>query len=153
VFTAVVRTDELLTGMLIGIALTTAAASLVLAVSGDVSGAVLVAVAAAAFLLRARLFVTVRQRLPLLGAGVAGFALLVAGLLDQGRAPTATVVGVVVAGVALGVALAGARYAARPPSPYLGRAADLLDALCVVSVVPLACAVLGLFGLARGLAG
>jgi len=48
------------------------------------------------------------------------------------------------------VAVAGARYAERPPSPYLGRAADVLDVLCVVSVLPIACAVLGLYGAARG---
>jgi nitroreductase len=57
------------------------------------------------------------------------------------------------AGTALVVALAGARYAERAPSPYLGRAADVLDALCVVSAVPLACAVLGLYSLVRSLAG
>jgi type VII secretion integral membrane protein EccD len=153
VFDAVARTDELLTGMLLGIALATGGAALVLAGSGDVSGGPLVAVAAAAFLLRARLFVTVRQRLPLLGAGLAAFGLLAAGLLRAGDATTGTVIGVVTAAVALVVAVAGTRYATQPPSPYLGRAADVLDALCVVSVVPLACAVLGLFGLARGIAG
>ncbi|HTJ37375.1 MAG TPA: hypothetical protein VL738_29450, partial [Dactylosporangium sp.] len=37
--------------------------------------------------------------------------------------------------------------AVRPASPYVGRAADLLDTLCVVAVIPLACAVVGLYGL------
>ena len=153
VYAAVARTDELLTGMLLGVGLAAGGTALVLVDRRDVSGEVLVAVAATAFLLRARLFVTVRHRLPLLGAGLAGFALLAAGLLRTGSAQTGTVAGIALAAVALGVALAGARYATRPPSPYLGRAADVLDALCVVSVVPLACAVLGLYGLARGLAG
>ena len=36
-------------------------------------------------------------------------------------------------------------YSRRPPSPYLGRAADLLDTLVVVSVIPVACAVVGLY--------
>jgi len=48
---------------------------------------------------------------------------------------------------------AGATYSRRPPSPYLGRAADVLDTLMVVAVVPVACAVLGLYGRARGLLG
>jgi hypothetical protein len=114
------------------------------------------------FPLRARLFVTVRQRLPLIGVGVAGAVVLVWGEL-AGAGPigglggrdrhTAAVLAVVLALAALIVALAGSRYARTPPSPYLGRAADILDALCVVSVVPIACAVLGLYGRMRGIVG
>ena len=54
-----------------------------------------------------------------------------------------------VAAVALVLALitvvAGATYSRKPPSPYLGRAADLFDTLVVVSVIPVACAVVGLY--------
>ena len=42
--------------------------------------------------------------------------------------------------------VAGATYSRKPPSPYLGRAADMLDTLVVVSVIPVACAVVGLYG-------
>jgi type VII secretion integral membrane protein EccD len=151
VYAAVARTDEMLTGMLIGLTLCGVVSSWFLAAGGDVSAQLLVLVASAALLLRARLFVTVRQRLPLLGAGVAGFALLAAGLVGANDQVTAVVGALGLAVVALVVAIAGARYAERAPSPYLGRAADVLDALCVVSVLPIACAVLGLYGLARGL--
>jgi hypothetical protein len=41
--------------------------------------------------------------------------------------------------------IAGATYSRKPPSPYLGRAADMLDTLVVVSVIPVACAVVGLY--------
>lgn len=58
--------------------------------------------------------------------------------------------GLVLALVTVG---AGATYATRAPSPYLGRAADLVDTLMVVSVVPVACAVLGLYSQVRGLLG
>jgi len=51
------------------------------------------------------------------------------------------------------VVAAGATYSKREPGPYLGRAADILDTLMVVAVVPVACAVLGLYGRARGLVG
>jgi hypothetical protein len=51
------------------------------------------------------------------------------------------------------VAAAGARYRQRPPSPYLGRAADVVDTLCLVSVIPIAAAVLGLYAQLRGLGG
>jgi hypothetical protein len=144
IFAALARADEIVSGMLLGCAVTAAVASLVLARSHDLSGLILVAVAAAAMLLRARIFMTVRQRLPLIGAGLAGFLLLALfGPLD-GR-----LVAVCVATAALVVALAGVRAAIRPTSPYSGRAADLLDTLCVAAVVPLACAVLGLYGLFR----
>lgn len=144
IFAAVARTDEMLTGMLLGLGVIAAGASLVLARSGDVSGTVLIAVASAALLLRARTFMTVRQRLPLIAAGVAGLFLLALFVPADGR-----LVAAAVSLVALVVAVWGARAAVRPASPYAGRAADLVDTLCVVAVVPLACAVLGLYGLFR----
>ncbi|MER7002294.1 type VII secretion integral membrane protein EccD [Dactylosporangium sp. NPDC000555] len=142
IFAAVARTDEMLTGMLLGLAIIGVAASLVLALSGDISGTVLVAVAGAALLLRARTFLTIRQRLPLIVAGVAGFVLIALFVRVDVRVVAASV-----PLVALIVAVAGARAAVGPASPYVGRGADLLDTLCVVAVVPLACAVLGLYGL------
>lgn len=151
VFAAVARTDEMLTGMLVGLCLAAVASAAVLARTGDLSAQLLVGVAAAALLLRARLFVTIRQRLPFLVAGTAGMALLAAGVLVTGPAVVALAGAFGVAVVAVLVAVAGARYAVRPPSPYLGRAANVVDALCVVSVLPIACAVLGLYGLARGI--
>ncbi|MFD0823123.1 type VII secretion integral membrane protein EccD, partial [Micromonospora zhanjiangensis] len=51
------------------------------------------------------------------------------------------------------VALAGATWSRRAPTPYLGRAADVLDALLVVSVVPVACVVLDLYARARDMVG
>jgi type VII secretion integral membrane protein EccD len=153
VFAAVARTDEMLTGMLIGLAVLAAATSLILVRSGGLAGRLLVAGAAVAFLLRARLFVTIRQRLPLLGAGVTGFGVLAAGAILARPATGNVGLALGAALVALLVALAGARYASRAPSPYLGRAADIIDAVCVVSAVPVACAVLGLYSLVRGLGG
>ncbi|HEY2674658.1 MAG TPA: type VII secretion integral membrane protein EccD [Rugosimonospora sp.] len=147
VHAAAVRADEILTGLLCGLAVAATAAAVPLAGSGGAAGRLLVAVASAGFLARARLFPAVRQRLPLLvaGAGTAG-ALLV-------RMPAT--LPVVAGALALAVlcVVAGLRYRDRPPGPYLGRVADLLDALCVISVIPLACAVLGLYGAVRGLAG
>ncbi|GAA4246828.1 type VII secretion integral membrane protein EccD [Dactylosporangium darangshiense] len=142
IFAAVARTDEMLTGMLLGLAIAGTAASVVLARSGDVSGGVLVAVAGTALLLRARTFLTVRQRLPLIVTGAVGFALVALfARVDAG------IIAAAVPLAALIVAVAGARAAVRPASPYVGRAADLLDTLCVVAVIPLACAVVGLYGL------
>ena len=57
------------------------------------------------------------------------------------------------AALALVAVAAGTAYARRPVSPYLGRIADLTDTALVVSVVPVACAVLDLYDRARGLLG
>src|SRR4051794_37239341 len=74
VFASVARTEELLTGMLIGHAVLAAGAFLVLV--GDGWGRILTAVAATALLLRSRLFVTVRQRVPMVSAGLLGLGAL-----------------------------------------------------------------------------
>ncbi|HET8680999.1 MAG TPA: type VII secretion integral membrane protein EccD [Micromonosporaceae bacterium] len=153
VLAAVRRTDSLLTGLLIGHAAATAVAAGVL-LRGGVAGRLLVGVAGVSLLLRARLFAAVRQRVPVLAAGgscLAALALdVTAGAGSLGGA--LVLVGVaVVAGLV--TVVAGATYAGRPPSPYLGRAADLTDLVLVVSVVPVACAVLGLYGLVRGVTG
>ncbi|MEV4626436.1 type VII secretion integral membrane protein EccD [Micromonospora sp. NPDC049523] len=153
VFAAVARTEELLTGMLIGHAVLATVASGLLVVAGGFAGRLLVAVAAAALLLRSRLFVTFRQRLPMVVAGILGFVVLGLALVTRSGANgllLLTGAGLVLALVTVG---AGATYANRAPSPYLGRAADLVDTLMVVSVVPVACAVLGLYAQVRGLLG
>ncbi len=147
VFASVARTEELLTGMLIGHAVLAGTSFLVLAGTGW--GQILTAVAATALLLRSRLFVTVRQRVPMVSAGLVGLAALA---LSLGSG----MVLVLVAGVALLALItvaAGATYSRKPPSPYLGRAADLLDTLIVISIVPVACAVLDLYATVSGLAG
>jgi type VII secretion integral membrane protein EccD len=146
VFAAVTRTEELLAGMLLGHAVLALGAFLVLATSHSLSARLLTGVAAAALLLRSRLFVTLRQRVPLVVGGLAGVFSLGWNMLDR-AGPTTLLA---VAGIALVLAIvtvaAGATYSRRPPSPYLGRTADLIDTLTVVSVIPIACAVVGLYG-------
>jgi type VII secretion integral membrane protein EccD len=145
VFAAVTRTEELLAGLLLGHAVLVTGAFVVLATAGTLSARILIAVSAAALLLRSRLFVTLRQRVPLVIAGLAGLAALGVDLL---RAADGSLLLAVVAGalaLAVVTVVAGATYSRRPPSPYLGRAADMLDVLVVVSVIPVACAVVGLY--------
>jgi type VII secretion integral membrane protein EccD len=145
VFAAVARTEELLTGMLIGHALLAAGAFVVLTTSDALSARILTAVSAAALLLRSRLFVTLRQRVPLVTGGLIGVASLGVNMLRH--ADPTVLLGVTLVGLVLALVtvVAGATYSRRPPSPYLGRAADLLDSLVVVSVIPVACAVVGLY--------
>jgi type VII secretion integral membrane protein EccD len=155
VFAAVARTEELLTGMLIGHAAVAIAAALVLVLEGGVAGRILAGVSAAALTLRSRLFVSVRQRVPLLAAGFGSATVLALVLVVDagGGAPMAPVAVGAALVTGLVVVVAGSTYAQRPPGPYLGRVGDLLDTLLLVSVVPVACAVLGLYGAARGLLG
>jgi hypothetical protein len=103
-------------------------------------------------LLRARLFQTVRQRLPLLVAGLVGLLapVFVAGT-GSARQAVVVLAGLVVAAVA--AAVAGLTYSRRAPSPYLTRAASVLDGLLIVSALPIACAVFGLYSQARALVG
>ncbi|MFI7603609.1 type VII secretion integral membrane protein EccD [Micromonospora sp. NPDC049366] len=153
VHAAVARTEETLTGMLLGHAVLGAVAAAVLAVTGGTAGRVLVAVTAGVLLLRSRLFVAVRHRVPPVVAGLAGFAVLGAVLAGQaGDVGRLVLVGAGVSVALLAVA-AGTTYAHRPVSPYLGRVADLTDMALVVAVVPVACAVLDLYERARGLLG
>jgi type VII secretion integral membrane protein EccD len=150
VFAAVARTDEMLTGLLLGHAVAVLGATAVLVDRGGPAGRALVAVAGTGFLLRARLFPAVRQRLPLLVSGAGPVAILGVALLAT--APRLVAAGGLVA-LALLAVVTGTVYGRRAPGPYLGRAADILDALCVVAVIPIACAVLGLYGRMRGLIG
>ncbi|MER6757526.1 type VII secretion integral membrane protein EccD [Micromonospora echinofusca] len=153
VYAAVARTEEMLTGMLLGHAVLAVAAAVVLGLSGGTAGRLLVAVAAAVLLLRSRLFVSLRHRVPTVAAGLAGYAVLGAVLVD-GSGPAGRLA-LVVGGLTLALVAvaAGTTYARRPVSPYVGRIADLTDTALVVSVVPVACAVLDLYERARGLLG
>jgi type VII secretion integral membrane protein EccD len=147
VFAAVTRTEELLTGMLFGHAVLSAGAFVVLVTSNGLAARIMMAVSAAALLLRSRLFVTLRQRMPLVAAGLFGAAALGVNLLHGAGAPMLLGVSVIGLILAFVTVAAGATYSRRPPSPYLGRAADMLDTLIVVSVIPVACAVVGLYDL------
>ncbi|MBQ0903493.1 type VII secretion integral membrane protein EccD [Micromonospora sp. U21] len=153
VHAAVTRTEEMLTGMLLGHALLAVAAAAVLGVAGGTAGRELVAVTSAVLLLRARLFVALRHRVSPVLAGLAGYAVL--GAVLVGRADDAGRLALVLGGAALALVAvaAGTGYARRPVSPYLGRIADLTDTALVVAVVPVACAVLDLYDRARGLLG
>lgn len=146
------RADHYLTGLVGGVATTVAGAALFLAPE-DPSAVALALVLAAICLLRARLFTGRGQRAWLLAAGCAAALAVVVNALVDLDARTRLVAVSVPAGVAalvlLGLAgvLPGRRHA-----PPVGRAADVVEALLVLSVVPLALAVMGVYGALRGVA-
>ncbi|MPZ27567.1 MAG: type VII secretion integral membrane protein EccD [Micromonosporaceae bacterium] len=150
---ATARTDEVLTGGLLGMALAGVAALAMLVVTGDAAALVLAAAVSAAFLLRARFHVAVRHRVPLLALGAAGLGLVGVALGLAGGADRVVVMLPAVAGAALLALAAGMTYRHRPPSPRLGRFADIGDVLLTLAVVPLVAEVVGLYAYVRGLAG
>jgi type VII secretion integral membrane protein EccD len=152
-FAAVARADVVLTGLLIGGSLIAAIGLVLLSMADGSSGPILTAVAGTAFLLRARLFPAVRHRLPLVLCGATGMAALAvttSGAILGGQSlwsvPALAVLGA--AAVVLGV-----RYHQGRPSVYLARTAELLEVILLLSVAPLACGVLGLYAVVRGVAG
>ncbi|WP_269112348.1 hypothetical protein [Lentzea aerocolonigenes] len=146
VYAAVLRADAVLTGLVGAVAVVAAVSQFLLVASGTLSGAVFVAVLAVGFLLRARLYPVVRQRMALLGAGVTGMACLA-------LAAPVLVAGPVLLGMVFVVVLLGLRHSTSTPSPYLGRYAELGEIVLVLALVPLLCWVLDLYAVVRGLGG
>ena len=146
VFAAVARASELLSGMLLAAALVGGVGSIALALGGGVSGPLLALAAAGALLLRGRLFPTPSQRIPLLVSGMLALALLATGLtLNAHTAAERIALVIAVLAVAALVLAATLVYSRRPPSPYLGRLADIADVLAIMALVPIACAVIGVY--------
>ena len=114
---------------------------------------VLVVATSLAVLLRARLFNSVVQRLPfLLAASVGLVSATIRVCLDVGGSAGA-VWFIVAMAVAMIFSLGFAGRAGAPRTPFYGRAAELIEILLAVSLIPLIATVMGLVGLMRGLGG
>jgi type VII secretion integral membrane protein EccD len=153
VYASVRRSDELLTGMLIGNATVAIIGQVILALDGRGTALVLIGLVAGAMLLQARLFPTLRHRASLLTAGVVGAVAICARAFtasDDFRLTVMVPILLIVAGLVLA---AGRLYQHRQPGPYLGRIADILDVLLVVAVVPTTCLLVGFVGYMRHLYG
>jgi hypothetical protein len=82
---------------------------------------------------------------------VTGFGLLALATALAGDTRTRLLVLLGLVATAGVVLVAGLRFSRRSPSPYLGRAADILDVLAIMALIPLTCSVIGLFGAIQGL--
>ncbi len=142
---------EYLTGMIMGSG-AVAAIGAVLAATGGALGIVLGAVVAAVLLLRARSYANGRQAIALLVSGMIAVAGLTVELLATADRPILLIVGFgglpVLAAFALftGVALPRRRY-----SPVLRRSVDVIEAVLIAAVLPLALGVLDLYNTFRAL--
>jgi type VII secretion integral membrane protein EccD len=148
-----VSAHHTLTGLVVGSA-GAAALGAVLVASGCVDGgrhwpkgALFAAVVGLVMVLRARTHIDMRRRTALvvggMAASAAGLILVVVSAPGQGSwvCLLVTAVGLSMLGAALGATV----------NPLAGRAVEVLECLALASVVPLACWVVGLYGLIRGL--
>jgi type VII secretion integral membrane protein EccD len=142
--------SQALGGLLVAIAVLVVGSAIVLSWSHSGWAWALAALCGFATLLRARAYAKTAQRAALAIGGVGALALATPGLAvaSPGTRP-ALVAGAVLLGV-VGVTY-GARATRNQPSPYWTRLLDVLEVLAVVSLVPLAAGVLGLYSAARGL--
>lgn len=153
VYGAVVRADGLLTGMLAGMSLTLSSCLVLLAIDVTRSATILISLLTSGCLLRSRLYPVVKQRLLLLIPGSVGIACLVLGPLTGRSSDPVSLVTPLMALVAAGLIFCGLRYSAKRPGPYLSRYAEIVEVLLTLALIPVACAVLGLYGVVRGWGG
>ena len=142
---------EYLTGMIIGCG-AVAAIGAVVAAAGGVLGIVFGAVVGAVLLLRARSYANGNQAIALLVSGMVAVGGLMAGLLATARQPGAVLAGF--AGLLILALLAlvtGVVVPRRRFSPVLRRSVDVVEAVLIASVLPLALGVLDLYRTIRAL--
>ncbi|MCG5220533.1 type VII secretion integral membrane protein EccD [Streptosporangium sp. KLBMP 9127] len=144
--------ERFATGLIAGIALVAVVAVvLLIGAPGWTSGAS-VLVVAVALLLRARVFNGIGQRVFLLGAGLIGLIVFAVSLAATGQiAALLTVLGLLWA-VALAAGM-GLYLPEHKPTPFWGRAGDVLDFVLIMAMFPLALGVLDVYAWVRGLSG
>ena len=149
-----VAADRFATGLVAGIALIAAVALVFLVFAPGWPGPVMAAVVSTTLLLRARIFSGRSQRAWMLLVGMGGTGLLAVAMSFRGSPATGltlvlpAVLAVAAIAITMGMWLPGNK-----PSPFWGRAGDIIDMIAVVALVPLALAVLGVYSAIRGLGG
>ncbi len=146
--------DRFVTGVVAGIGLVAVGAEIALALGSGFITHLMCAAVACVLLLRARVFRGRAQRLWLMLPGFGGLALLalVASVPVNQPKMLAIALAPLLAGAAIVIGV-GLWLPDHQPSPFWGRAADIIDMLLIISLIPLALGVAGVFGYVRGLAG
>lgn len=146
--------EQHLTGLLGACCAVIAGALVLLATTGRTDARVLGTIIAAALLLRARVHWDRTQRQLLLGAGLIGGLAILISVNDAAGSSVrflAVLMLLVLAGaVSIAVALL---VPGRPISPYGARIVDIIEVLLLVSIIPVALGVVGMYGRLRGWAG
>jgi type VII secretion integral membrane protein EccD len=152
VFAAASRSHQLLNGLLLAASVVTVVCTVILLAQPSRWAVLLAGAGCATLLLRARLFPTPRQRVPMLvGGALSAGLLLQAAVVDD--APTARMLTwlVIVTVVAGFVLAAGLAYSRTSPTPYMGRISDILDVVAIMALLPLACGVIGMYQSLQGI--
>ncbi|MFF1817250.1 type VII secretion integral membrane protein EccD [Kribbella sp. NPDC058245] len=153
VYGAVVRADGLLTGMLIGLMVVLSVCQVLLVLDETRSATYLVALVSVGAFLRSRLYPIVKQRLLLLIPAVVGIAGLILGPWTRRLDDPVPVIVPAVLLLAAAAVFAGIWYTSHRPSPYLSRYAEIVEIMVILALIPVAAAVLGLYGVVRGWGG
>jgi type VII secretion integral membrane protein EccD len=146
--------DRFATGLVAAVALVAMVGTLFLATSDKWTGPVTAAAVSVSLLLRARVFRGREQRAWMLAGGLVGLGALAIGLALRGG-QLATLAGVllpvlILAAVVIGMAI---WLPSHRPTPFWGRAGDILDMIVIISLIPLALAALNVYNAVRGLGG
>ncbi|KAA2264698.1 type VII secretion integral membrane protein EccD [Solihabitans fulvus] len=143
---------EYMTGMIVGSGVVTALASIIAASSGSVLGPIFAVVVTIVLLMRGRAYANGSQAVALLASGMlAGAGVLIGWLWETPAANRllfvfGTLVIVGAGALVLGVIFPGQRF-----SPVLRRTVDVLEALMIAAVLPLALGVMDLYTVMRQL--
>jgi type VII secretion integral membrane protein EccD len=144
--------DRFVTGAVCGLGLLGGGAAIVLGLNHGGLAPVLAAALGCTLLLRSRVFRGLAQRLWLLIPGYGGLVWLAVNLAGHSvRAAGPALLALLTAAAIL--AGVGTRRPGHRPSPFWSRAADLADTVLIISLVPLALGVAGVFGLLHSLGG
>ncbi|MGI5166779.1 type VII secretion integral membrane protein EccD [Spirillospora sp. CA-253888] len=154
VLTRTGQADRFITGFAVGLGLVGFLGLIPSALDDGWLGPVTAGVISVLMLLRSRLFRGRVQRLALLVPGMLGLGVLGLGIGMDGSQivmiTAALVPLLVLGGTVLGVGLWLPNHR---PSPFWGRAGDILELILMIALVPLALGECGLFAYMRGLAG
>ncbi|HEV2780698.1 MAG TPA: type VII secretion integral membrane protein EccD [Actinophytocola sp.] len=143
---------EYLTGMIIGCGAATAIGAIITAGANNVWGVSLAIVATLALLLRARTYANGSQAIALLATGMFAAAGIMIGWLF-GASPQDRLLWVFGSLLLIGAAalVLGVIFPEQRFSPPLRRTVEIFEAICIAVVLPLALAVMGLYGTLRHL--
>ncbi|HEX6527651.1 MAG TPA: type VII secretion integral membrane protein EccD [Streptosporangiaceae bacterium] len=148
-----VAADKVVTGAASALGLIATSGEIALG-RGGVLDSMTAGVLACALLLRSRLFRGRAQRLWLMAPGYGGLAWMAVATAERGmRGSYLTLTVLVVVAGALLVIGVGSWLPRQRPSPFWGRAADVVDMLLVIGLIPLTLAAAGVFGRVHGLGG
>ncbi|MFC4015646.1 type VII secretion integral membrane protein EccD [Nonomuraea purpurea] len=153
VLTRTAQASRYATGMITGIALTAIGALAYLVTTPTWMAISMAVVLSLVLLLRARVFHGLGQRLWLLGTGLAGLVAVAIVLSAGSGTVAAAAVVMALLWLAMLVVGLGLWLPSGRPSPFWGRAAEIVDVILLIALFPLALGVLEVYTWVRGLAG